>query len=163
MSNRTLSYHHITKAGNFADVMKHVVLLQALELVLREEAALCFVDTHAGVGRYDLRPSATVKTGAQADGILRLCSARQPPVPIRRYLEAIRGANTGEYGELRYYPGSPRLALGCLRPQDAALFVELDATAYAQLQTEFADDPRVRLLKGDAYRVLAGGLASNKP
>ena len=49
-----LSYRHSYHAGNFADVLKHVVLIEILEYLLKKDKPLHYVDTHAGAGVYDL-------------------------------------------------------------------------------------------------------------
>jgi 23S rRNA (adenine2030-N6)-methyltransferase len=49
-----LSYRHAYHAGNFADVMNHVVLTSILKYMTRKDAPLCYLDTHAGAGVYDL-------------------------------------------------------------------------------------------------------------
>ena len=49
-----MNYRHGFHAGNFADVLKHVVLLGALDALLRKPAPLAYLDTHAGRGLYAL-------------------------------------------------------------------------------------------------------------
>ena len=43
-------------AGNFADVLKHAVLSRLIEYLKRKDKAFRVIDTHAGIGLYDLRP-----------------------------------------------------------------------------------------------------------
>ncbi|MEO5626014.1 MAG: 23S rRNA (adenine(2030)-N(6))-methyltransferase RlmJ, partial [Dokdonella sp.] len=50
-----MNYRHAFHAGNFADVFKHAILIALLEALKAKPAAFCYVDTHAGRGRYDLR------------------------------------------------------------------------------------------------------------
>jgi 23S rRNA (adenine2030-N6)-methyltransferase len=49
-----MNYRHTYHAGNFADVFKHVVLVALIQALQRKEKPFCYLDTHAGVGRYDL-------------------------------------------------------------------------------------------------------------
>ena len=49
-----MNYRHAYHAGNFADVVKHVVLTRIIEYLKRKEAAFRVIDTHAGIGLYDL-------------------------------------------------------------------------------------------------------------
>jgi 23S rRNA (adenine2030-N6)-methyltransferase len=49
-----MNYRHAYHAGNFADVLKHVVLALVIEYLKRKEAPFRVVDVHAGAGRYAL-------------------------------------------------------------------------------------------------------------
>src|SRR5262245_31940414 len=51
-----MKYRHQYHAGNFADVHKHVLLLDVLDALTRKDKGLLFVDTHAGRGGYSLHP-----------------------------------------------------------------------------------------------------------
>src|SRR5690349_1662827 len=106
-----MNYRHAYHAGNFADVVKHAVLVRVLEYMKRKPAPFRVIDTHAGAGRYDLQGSEAVKTGEWEDGIGRLMtSTLESPVIalLEPYLAAVRAVNADE--ELRFYPGSPRVA-----------------------------------------------------
>jgi Protein involved in catabolism of external DNA len=43
-----LSYRHAFHAGNHADVLKHLVLVQLTRYLARKDKAFWYVDTHAG-------------------------------------------------------------------------------------------------------------------
>ena len=58
-----LSYRHSFHAGNHADVLKHIVLLQLIESLKRKDSAFCVLDTHAGRGRYFMQGEQAGKTG----------------------------------------------------------------------------------------------------
>ncbi len=64
-----LSYRHIYHAGNFADVFKHVLLVQLLRALTRKDTPFCVLDTHAGVGRYDLSAEQAQKNREFANGV----------------------------------------------------------------------------------------------
>jgi 23S rRNA (adenine2030-N6)-methyltransferase len=49
-----LSYRHSFHAGNFADVIKHIVLVEILRHLVQKDKAIHYIDTHAGAGRFDL-------------------------------------------------------------------------------------------------------------
>ena len=49
-----MNYRHAFHAGNFADVFKHVLVSRILAYLSRKETQFRYIDTHAGVGRYDL-------------------------------------------------------------------------------------------------------------
>ena len=49
-----MNYRHAFHAGNFADVVKHIVLTRILLHLQEKPAAFRVFDTHAGAGLYDL-------------------------------------------------------------------------------------------------------------
>jgi 23S rRNA (adenine2030-N6)-methyltransferase len=148
-----VKYRHACHAGNFADVVKHVVLVAALMRLAEKERPLFLLETHAGRGRYGL---ASKGGGAEAAaGILRLAAADlpSPPAPITRYLAIVRqfnppGAPPG------CYPGSPLIAAALLRPQDRAAFCEIVATEAELLRGEFRRDARVGVHCRDGFEAL---------
>jgi 23S rRNA (adenine2030-N6)-methyltransferase len=117
-----MHYQHAYHAGNFADVHKHVVLIALLEALLRKDKPLCYLDTHAGAGRYDLASSATQATGEAAEGALLLESARALPPLLARWQALVAAFNEG--GAWRRYPGSPAIAQALLRANDRLLLCE---------------------------------------
>jgi len=143
-----MNYRHIFHAGNFADVFKHVVLSLLLKSLHRKDAPFCYLDTHAGAGRYDLDSAAARKTGEFKDGILRLWQA-EPLPDFTDYLAAVRAVNASD--ALRYYPGSPAVAGFFLRPRDRMVLLELQPEECAQLKAQFAGDRRVTVLEQDGY------------
>ena len=128
-----LSYQHGYHAGNFADVIKHTVLLQILRYMVQKEKPLLYLDTHAGCGLYDLKSPQALKTGEAAEGIALLFNKRNElPAPFLPYLKSIQELNQGE--ELRYYPGSPWLAMHALRSDDRLVFADLHPHEYETLE-----------------------------
>jgi hypothetical protein len=82
-----MNYRHAYHAGNFADVFKHALLTRILLYLMRKDAPLRYLDTHSGVGRYDLSSEEALRTGEWRDGIGRLMGADLPPAaaaPPRR-------------------------------------------------------------------------------
>ena len=148
-----LSYRHIYHAGNFADVFKHVVLVQLLRALRRKETPFCVLDTHAGTGRYDLRSDEAQKNREFAGGVLRLFECGDRPDAIADYLELVSAENGGG-DEILEYPGSPRLIRALLRPRDRLILSELHKADYAQLKQLFAGDAQVAVHLHDAYQSL---------
>ena len=66
-----MNYRHHFHAGNFADVMKHVLLLQLLNRLNAKDKPYRYIDTHGGAGKYDLSGTAQ-KSGEFLTGIHRL-------------------------------------------------------------------------------------------
>src|SRR5260370_21702770 len=70
-----MNYGHAFHAGNFADVLKHVVLVRILVHLRAKPAAFRVIDTHAGAGRYDLNGPEAQRSLEWRDGIERLVGA----------------------------------------------------------------------------------------
>ena len=130
------SYRHGFHAGNHADVLKHVVLVQMLGYLISKETPLWFVDTHAGAGAYSLESDFARKKGEFKDGIGRLWERTDLPVPLTEYLQQVKKFNADRI--LRAYPGSPQIALQMLRKQDRLQLFELHTTESKLLQLHFA-------------------------
>ncbi|MDA1063707.1 MAG: 23S rRNA (adenine(2030)-N(6))-methyltransferase RlmJ [Proteobacteria bacterium] len=149
-----LSYRHAYHAGNFADVMKHVVLTSILRYLTRKDAALCYLDTHAGAGGYDLRSDHTQKTGESGLGIAKIFDVRDAPAAVVDYLELVRRFNPT--GDLSRYPGSPWFASEVLRRQDRLVLCELHTSDFPPLEQLFEKDKRVYCHAEDGYRFSLG-------
>ena len=143
-----MNYRHLFHAGYFADVFKHVVLSLLLKSLHRKDAPFCYLDTHAGAGRYDLASAEAQKTGEYHEGIQRLWDTQTPP-ELAEYLAVVRAQNSA--GALRYYPGSPVIAQQFLRPQDRMVLLELQADECALLQARFAGDRQVVVQRLNGY------------
>ena len=72
------SYRHAFHAGNHADVLKHITLMATLRHLMKKEAGITLVDTHAGAGLYRLDGDYAEKGGEAADGIVKLMAAMRP-------------------------------------------------------------------------------------
>lgn len=154
-----MNYRHAYHAGNFADVLKHVLLSRILVYLTRKPAPVRFIDTHAGIGRYDLGSAEAERTGEWRDGIGRLdrdgmTSAEQ--LLFAPYLEAV-GSREPD-GRPLTYPGSPALAQRLLRAADRLLLCEMHPTDAVQLRASVRGDARVTVLAQDGYRGLKGAV-----
>lgn len=147
-----MNYRHAFHAGNFADVFKHALLSVLLEHLKAKEKPFFVLDSHAGLGLYDLSDERSLRTGEWRDGIARVLARPGAPVALAPYLAAVRGLN-GEKG-LRWYPGSPRLIRAFLRAQDRLAAVEMHPEDARLLADEFAGDPAVRIYAMDGYNAL---------
>ena len=146
-----MNYRHAFHAGNFADVFKHAVLALLLKSLVRKDAPFCYLDTHAGAGRYDLESEAARKTGEYRDGIERIWD-KTPLSGLEDYLAAVRAMNPA--GTLQCYPGSPAIARYLFRSQDRMVLIEQHPEVYEQLKAEFANDHRVTVQRQDGYAAL---------
>lgn len=149
-----LSYRHSFHAGNFADVIKHVVLVEMLEHLIKKEAAFEYIDTHAGAGLYDLRSDEANKLHEYANGIGKLNVSDFPE--LTSYFAVIESLNPSN--ALSVYPGSPAIAQYFLRPQDRAWLFELHPQDYESLSHLMANNRRVRVYCGDGFNGLKAQL-----
>jgi 23S rRNA (adenine2030-N6)-methyltransferase len=146
-----MNYRHVFHAGNFVDVMKHAALTLVLEHLKAKDQPFCFLDTHAGIGRYDLWSEPAQRTGEFRDGILK--ASRDTLPELQPYLDVVRAMNGGG-PHVRWYPGSPGLAQALLRPEDRIVLCELHPDDARTLADAFADDARVTVQQADGYIAL---------
>ena len=147
-----LSYRHMYHAGNFADVFKHALLSRLLIALSAKDKPYFYLDTHAGIGLYDLTHSWAQKAREYDNGIGRLWTATDVPPAFEPYLEIVRALNPN--GQLRYYPGSPFIAKRLMRPADRMALVELNKVDHEELQSVFEREKRVAVQLIDAYHAL---------
>ncbi len=146
-----MNYRHAFHAGNHADVFKHLVLSQLFVLLGRKEAPLAYLDSHAGVGVYDLAGDQASRTGEWEQGIGRLWDLEDTPTALAPYLEVVRALNPD--GRLRYYPGSPELARRLSREQDRLQLNEKHPEDGRLLRDNMAGDRRVAVHLGEGWHV----------
>lgn len=154
-----MNYRHIYHAGNFADVLKHAVLARLVTYMQQKEKAFRVLDTHAGIGLYDLSSEEAQKTGEWRDGIGRLLEGDLPaPVAaiLEPYLATVRELNSGS--ELTRYPGSPKLVRMLFRPQDRLSAMELHPDDYETLHRLFDGDFQSRVTELDGWLALGAHL-----
>ncbi|MGC8507331.1 MAG: 23S rRNA (adenine(2030)-N(6))-methyltransferase RlmJ [Thiomonas sp.] len=147
-----LAYRHAFHAGNHADVLKHLVLVQVLRHMNRKDKPYWVIDTHAGAGGYALHEAAAQKNAEYAQGIERLWTRRDAPEAVADYLSLIREFNSS--GVLLYYPGSPAIAQRLMRPQDKLRLFELHPTDHRVLEATFGAQPGVQVRCADGFVAL---------
>ena len=171
-----MNYRHHFHAGNFADVFKHVLLVQLIQAMQRKEKGFLYLDTHAGRGGYDLSVPSVLSDGRSREpefpaGIGRFWGAKGLPPALNDYLALVRRFNerngassfakasedtAGE--ELKFYPGSPWIAKLLLRPQDRMVLCELRPDDAEALDFDFARETGVKVLTMDGYTGLKAQL-----
>jgi len=139
-----MNYRHAFQAGNFADVLKHLVLALVLVHMRKKAAPFHMIDTNAGCGLYNLASIEAENTGEWCNGTGRLLAARDCfPGEVSRvlapYLDLMeRGFRTwaGGMRELVCYLGGPLIARRLMRDDDVLIVNELhtkDPDALAEL------------------------------
>lgn len=139
-----MNYRHAFHAGNFADCMKHALLLWLLEALQHKPAPIFVLDSHAGAGGYDLHSGPAQRTGEWRHGIDRLLDS--PPAPLVPYVSLVR--------RLGLYPGSPALIRAVLRPEDRLACCEAHPEELFELRRRFARDRQVAVHQRDAWEAL---------
>ncbi len=154
-----MNYRHAFHAGNFADVFKHAVLSRLIEYLKRKDAAFRVIDTHSGIGRYDLKADEATRTGEWLAGIARLADRHFHPdveALLSSYRAAVKAQNPD--GELRFYPGSPLVTRHLLRNQDRLSALELHPQDAETLRGVFAGDYQARVIELDGWLALGAHL-----
>lgn len=153
-----MNYRHQFHAGNFADVMKHVLLLQLLRALQQKEKGFLYLDTHAGRGSYDLSSAAQgdsrSRTPEWPNGIGQVWTQTSLSAPLMEYVHLVRqfDRDRGNRDELpRFYPGSPWIARLLARPQDRLALCEKQPQEFTALSEEFRFSPRTTVQAIDGY------------
>lgn len=154
-----MNYRHGFHAGNFADVLKHVVLMRILTHLNGKATPYRVVDTHAGAGRYDLGSEEALRTHEWKDGVARI--DRSPlSAPVEALLKPWRDAVSGArslYGA-DAYPGSPWLCRQMMRRDDRLIAAELHPQTHKKLVQAIGRDERCKALAIDGWNALRGNV-----
>lgn len=150
-----MNYRHAYHAGNFADVIKHVLLIGLLQAFQNKDTPYCYIDTHAGIGYYDLFSEFAKKSHEYTGGIEKIIQADTPPPLVKTYLDCVHRINNelthAKFASLRYYPGSPLIARYLGRPKDTIIACELQPQEYSSLRETFSHDRHVAVHHLDGF------------
>jgi 23S rRNA (adenine2030-N6)-methyltransferase len=142
-----MNYRHAFHAGNFADCLKHALLVWLVRALQRKATPFRVLDTHAGTGFYDLSAPEAQRTGEWREGIGRLLDIGEGPLADYVTLAKQAGAPV-------QYPGSPALVRALLRRQDHLVCCELHPEDHAALRARFRGDTQVAVHHRDAWAAL---------
>ena len=120
-----MNYRHAFHAGNFADCMKHALLVSVVRALGRKPAPFRVLDTHAGAGAYDLGSDEARRGGEWQAGVGRVLDATEGP--LADYAALVR-----EAGAPAVYPGSPALVAALL----ATVVLRLRNRRYRRIAAE---------------------------
>ena len=124
-----------------------------------DPSALFVLDTHAGAGRYDFMSDAAMRSPEYQFGIvpyLKTATASAGDDSYARSVHALNPHFNPHAGKpLRWYPGSPYLIAQRLRPQDRAVFCELQPRAVAALRLLLGSKREVKIRAEDGYAAAA--------
>ena len=145
-----LSYRHSYHAGNYADVLKHIVLIEILEHIIKKDSAFDYIDTHAGAGIYNLQSEHATKLQEYTQGIGKLNVKALPE--LTRYFDILSKHNPD--GKLNFYPGSPFVAMNFLRNKDRSWLYELHPKDAELLLNNTRGNKRIRVMRDDGLKGL---------
>ncbi len=148
-------------AGNFADVLKHAVLIYALDHLAKKDKPFTVIETHAGRGVYDLTGERASVEPSWREGVGRIMADTPPPEalallgPYRAAVEAVQAGSeaqgAGAAQSLSAYPGSTGLIAKALRADDRAHAFELDPQDAGRLARVYGATSGLRIEHADGY------------
>jgi len=155
-----MNYRHAFHAGNFADVLKHVVLIMLVEHLKKKPAPFFYLDTHAGRGLYDLSEAQAQRSGEYKAGIGRLLDAPAAALPaeLAAYVNLVRESAGKGHSAITAYPGSPLIVAHMRRPKDRLVLMETLPKEAAALRTTLGRARLTSVLESDGYAALKAHL-----
>ena len=155
-----MNYRHSFHAGNFADLVKHALVLWLVK-ARQANGPVTVFDTHAGAGLYDLSGDAARSKEAEA-GVARLMTA-EGRTPLMNALAAEVSA-VNPQGGVRFYPGSPLLIADTLTTGGRYVGFELNPPVRVMLAEALAGRTNAEAREGDGYAaVLAETMRTKAP
>jgi 23S rRNA (adenine2030-N6)-methyltransferase len=153
MVSKGMNYRHAFHAGNHTEVFKHAALTLILEHLLQKPAPFAVLDTHGGIGTYDLLSEEAMRTNERDAGVNRVFGKTLSSAPM--YLKTLETLNAES---LRVYPGSPELVRRALRESDHLIVCELHPEDGSLLKERYRKDRRVSVHQRDGYEAVGAML-----
>ena len=152
-----LSYRHSFHAGNHGDVLKHWLLVATLQYLNQKDKPYWYIDTHSGVGRYNVHTGDSQKNREHESGIQKLVELeggriKTWPESLRVYVDLVKEFNRQQ--SLKVYPGSPFIAKTLTRPIDRLRLFELHPVDSKKLSENFKADTRTKVSSSDGLKGL---------
>lgn len=145
----SLFYDHSRYAGNYGDVLKHLVLVRILRYLQKEAPPILYIDTHAGPPGHVLGSGPVLGGRKYLNGIGKLWKRDDAPGGLRDYLDLVVRFNAS--GNLDHYPGSAWFASQLLRSTDRLCLFDTHADVIDQLQGAFVGQDNIEANKEDGY------------
>lgn len=146
-----MNYRHAFHAGNHTEVFKHAALVMVLERLVEKPQPFVVLDTHAGIGLYDLTSEPAQKTREYEAGVARV--AARPLASAPGYSRLIGELNPDG---LTTYPGSPEIVRRFLREGDRLMACELHPADAETLKARYRRTPGVSGHYRDGYEAVRG-------
>lgn len=152
-----LSYQHEYHAGNHADILKHLTLLEILNSLCKKDKAFTLIDTHSGAGVFSLSDERLLKTGEAKEGIEKLSEWKENnkkslPDSLENYFSFEK-----DYLSKGLYAGSPEIERRFLREGDIAHFTEKHPEAFSSLEKNMSQEfmaktkGKIKIYREDAF------------
>ena len=159
-----MNYRHAFHAGNFADVMKHITLALVIEYLKQKPKPFVVIDTHAGIGCYDLTSTEASRTGEWRQGVARFLDrdgagfSDAVASSFKPYIDIVLAMNGGRFDvqapQELFYPGAGEIARRLVRPGDRVVLNELHCDDVQILRRTMARDARVRVMDVDGWQAI---------
>jgi 23S rRNA (adenine2030-N6)-methyltransferase len=151
-----MNYRHAFHAGNFADVLKHVVLIMLVEHLKRKQTPFFYLDTHAGGGTYDLSLGESQRSGEYKNGIGRLLEFPEAALApeVAQYVRLVKECAGPGRSAITAYPGSPTIVAKMRRLTDRMVLVETHAREAQALRSALGWQKLVSVLESDGYAAI---------
>jgi 23S rRNA (adenine2030-N6)-methyltransferase len=149
MGFERVNYRHAFHAGNHTEVFKHAALTLILEHLLQKPLPFAVLDTHGGIGIYDVTSEEAVLTKEVDAGVRKVFGKTLTSAPL--YLKALSALNGPT---LRIYPGSPELIRFSLRDKDRLVVCELHPKDGSRLKDRYRKDRRVSVHQRNGYEAI---------
>ena len=144
-----LSYKHGYHAGNQADVLKHICLIQAYKSLKKHHNSISYIDTHAGSGNYSFNSDYMSKNKEYEEGISKLESYKYDNQSIKYYLKVLRNINSSK--KLSFYPGSPSIMSYLSDNSDKLSFYELHNNEFQLLRKNLSKQINSKAFNSDGF------------
>ena len=155
-----LSYKHGYHAGNQADVLKHVCLIQAYKSLKKHHNSISYIDTHAGSGDYDFMSDYMLKNKEYESGISKLENYKYENQSIKFYLKIIRNINNSK--KISFYPGSPLIMSYMSDNSDKLSFYELHNNEFILLRKNLSKQINSKFFNKDGFDFTNQKINSNE-
>ncbi len=144
-----LSYKHGYHAGNEADVLKHICLIQTYKSLKRHHKSITYIDTHSGSGIYKFASDYMSKNKEYIRGITKLENYKFDNQSINYYLKVLRNINNSK--KLLFYPGSPLIMNHLTDNLDKLLFYELHNNEFNLLRKNLSKNLNAKIFNEDGF------------
>ncbi|MBM3590390.1 MAG: 23S rRNA (adenine(2030)-N(6))-methyltransferase RlmJ [Alphaproteobacteria bacterium] len=160
-----MNYQHHFHAGNFADIFKHLVLIFCLEKLHEKSSSFLAIDTHSGLGKYDINNEKSLKTNEFNEGLKKiLLQTNFQEILPKKFLEILAKINLCNIDNLpqnlKYYCGSPIIIKNFLRSQDKAIFAETNHDVFYGLKRNFAGNKKILCTQENGFELTKSKLPS---
>ena len=138
--------------------MKHALLARMMVHLNQKPAPWHYLDTHAGVGVYDLGANEAGRTGEWRAGIARLEAASLSSEETALLAPYIGCIATVRMRGAMLYPGSPEIVRCLGRADDRLTLAELHPEDARRLERNFIQERRAKILAQDGWVALKASL-----